>query len=430
MTAFVDLTDGHRRSRWLYPSRLIMVLASATIAWAWLTPLDEVASAAGEVAPQGKVKVIQHLEGGIIRELFVTEGDTVNAGAELMRLELGEENRRNPAELQAELDGLMLARAPWHAEINARSLFFDPSLRQRRPNDIQREIQSFEARKAEINSARTVIRKQIQQRQLAIETLETRQSALRNDLALAQQNLAMADQAVAQGMGTRSEQLMLQRDVENLKGGIRTLSAEKRQARGDLDEARARLDEVRKRYANEATERLGEIDRQIAQIREAVGSVTAQVKRTTIRTPIDGVVKKMRYNTIGGVVRPGEAVMEIVPVREELVIEARLDPNDRGYVTVGQIAKIKINTYDFTRYGTLDGVVTLIGADTDKDDDGAPYFRVVVQTAQQYLGSTSNPLWISPGMETSIDIHTGTRTVFQYFIQPLLKLRHDAFRER
>ncbi len=303
-------------------------------------------------------------------------------------------------------------------------------MKQRRPDDVTREIQSYEARQAEINSARSVIKKQINQRRLAIETLETKRSALANDLSLAEQNLAIANQAVAQGMGTLSDQLMLQRDVENLRGGIRTIKAEIRQARADLEEAQARLDEVRKRYTNEATERLGEIDRDIARIREAVGSATAQVKRTTIRTPIDGVVKKMRYNTLGGVVLPGEAIMEIVPVRDELVIEARLSPSDRGYVTTGQSAKIKISTYDFTRYGTLDGIVTLIGAGTDKDDDGEPYFRVVVQAAQQHLGSSSNPLWISPGMEASVDIHTGTRTVFQYFIQPLLKLRHDAFRER
>jgi len=429
MSAFGSLSDNFHRSRWLYPSRIIMLLVAGLVTWAWLTPLDEVTSASGEVAPQGKVKVIQHLEGGIIRELFVSEGDTVNAGAELMRLELGEE-RRNPLELQAELDGLLLARAPWHAEINNLPLSFDSALKQRRPDDIIRETQSFQARQAEIDSARVVVKKQIHQRKLAIETLETRRNALNNDLALAVQNLAMADQAVSQGMGTKSEQLTLQRDVESLRGGIRTLEAQTREARGDLEEVQARLDEVRKRYANEATERLGEIDRQIARIQEAVGSATAQVKRTTIRTPIDGVVKKMRYNTIGGVVRPGEAIMEIVPVRDELVIEARLNPSDRGYVTTGQPAKIKITTYDFTRYGTLDGVVTLIGADTDKDDNGTPYFRVVVQAAQQYLGTGTNPLWISPGMEASVDIHTGTRTVFQYFIQPLLKLRHDAFRER
>ncbi len=429
MSALAALAGRYRRSHWLYPSRIIMLLIAAVISWAWMTPLDEVANATGEVAPQGKVKVVQHLEGGIIRELFVAEGDAVTSGAPLMRLELGME-RHNPEELQAELDGFLLARVPWHAEINASALSFDPGASARRPSDVQREIQSFDARQAEIASALTVVKKQIRQRALAIDTLKTRRQALENDLYLADQNLALAEQAMAQGMGTKTEQLALQRDVEQLRGGIATLQAETRQARAEHEEAGARLDEVRKRYANEATERLGDIERQISRIRETLSSTDAQVQRTTIRAPIDGVVKKMRYNTLGGVVRPGEAIMEIVPVREELVIEAKLDPQDRGYVTLGQPAKIKILTYDFTRYGTLDGHVTLIGADADKDDEGTAYFRVVVQAERQYLGSSSNPLWISPGMGAEVDIHTGERTVFQYFIQPLLKLRHDAFRER
>ncbi len=429
MSAFSKLAKNYTRSRWLYPSRIIMLLTAGLIGWSWVTPLDEVANATGEVAPQGKVKVIQHLEGGIIRELFVREGNNVLAGDELMRLELGVD-RRNPAELQAELDNLLLSRTPWEAEIRGVALSFDPALAERRPDGVAREVASFNARQAEIDSALTVAKKQITQRRLAIATLETRRDATRNDLVLAQENLEIANQAVLQGMGTRSELLVLQRDVEQLKGAILTTSAEIRQAQADLDESRARLTEIQKRYTNAATERLGEIDRQIAGLHEAFGSAEAQVLRTTIRAPIDGIVKKMRYNTLGGVVRPGEAIMEIVPVREELVIEAKLDPQDRGYVEVGHPAKIKISTYDFTRYGTLEGTVTLIGADADKDDDGVPYFRVVVQTAQQYLGTASNPLRISPGMGAEVDIHTGTRTVFQYFIKPLLKLRHDAFRER
>jgi membrane fusion protein, adhesin transport system len=429
MSAFGKLTKRYQRSKWLYPSRVVMIAIAGLITWSWMTPLDEVASADGEVAPQGKIKVIQHLEGGIIRDLMVREGDQVLSGDELMRLELGVD-RRNPAELQAELDNLLLSRTPWQAEIKGVALTFDSELAARRPDGVAREVTSFKARQGEIQSALAVARKQITQRKLAIQTLQTKRNATQNDLALAEENLWIATQAVNQGMGTRSELLILQRDVESLKGTTLTTDAEIRQAQADLDEARARVTEIQKRYTNAATERLGDIDRQIAGLREAFGSAEAQTLRTTIRAPIDGIVKKMRYNTLGGVVRPGEAIMEIVPVREELVIEARLDPQDRGYVAVGQPAKIKISTYDFTRYGTLEGIVTLIGADADKDDDGAPYFRVVVQTAQQYLGTSTNPLRISPGMGAEVDIHTGTRTVFQYFIKPLLKLRHDAFRER
>lgn len=429
MSALDAVIGERRRSLWLYPSRLVVLLMAALAVWAWFTPLDEVAVAKGAVAPEGKIKVVQHLEGGIIRELMVAEGDTVTAGAPLLRLELDAE-RSNPEELRAELDGLLLARAPWAAEIDGTAPDFDTGAAGRRPEDAARARQTFEARQAEIESALDVANKRIRQRGLAIETLITRQRAKQNDLALARENLAIASQAAISGLATRTEELELQREVEQLVGDIDTLTAEIRQARADRDEARARLTEARSRYAAEATERLGEIDRQIAQIRETLASAQEQTLRTTIRAPIDGVVKKMRYHTIGGVVRPGEAIMEIVPARDDLVIEAQLHPRDRGYVAVGQRATIKITTYDFTRYGTLDGRLTLIGADADETEEGDPYFRLVVEADRPYLGSADNPLRISSGMEAEVDIHTGTRTVLEYFLRPLLRLRHDAFRER
>lgn len=429
MSAFDSVLKKKSRSLWLYPSRLIVVLLIALGVWAWFTPLDEVAVATGNVAPQGKVRVIQHLEGGIIRELMVAEGDIVRAGDALLRLELDAE-RSNPEELLARLDGLMLARAPWAAEIDGTSPAVDEGAASRRPADASRAIQTFDARQAEIRSAIDVANKRVRQRGLAIETLETRRRAVTNDLRLAEENLAIAAQAANSGLATRTEELELRREVEQLLGEIDTLAAEIRQARADREEAAARLVEIRSRFTAQATERLGEIDRDIAEIRETLSNAQEQTLRTTIRTPIEGIVKKMRYHTIGGVVRPGEAIMEIVPARDDLVIEAELNPRDRGYVSVGQPATVKITTYDFTRYGTLDGQLTLIGADTEDNEDGLPYFRIVVQSDKPYLGSASNPLRISPGMEAEVNIHTGTRTVLEYFLRPLLRLRHDAFRER
>lgn len=360
---------------------------------------------------------------------MVAEGDSVRAGDALLRLELDAE-RSNPEELLARLDGLMLARAPWAAEIDGTNPAIDEGTASRRPADARRVIQTYEARQTEIKSAIDVANKRVRQRGLAIETIETRRRAVLNDLALAEENLAIATQAANSGLATRTEELELRREVEQLLGEIDTLAAEVRQARADCEEASARLTEIRNRYAAEATERLGEIDRDIASIRETLSSAQEQTLRTSIRTPIDGIVKKMRYHTIGGVVRPGEAIMEIVPARDDLVIEARLHPRDRGYVSLGQEATVKITTYDFTRYGTLDGHLTLIGADAEDNEDGEPYFRLVVQSDKPYLGSAANPLRISPGMEAEVNIHTGTRTVLEYFLRPLLRLRHDAFRER
>ncbi|MBL4720707.1 MAG: HlyD family type I secretion periplasmic adaptor subunit, partial [Alphaproteobacteria bacterium] len=201
-------------------------------------------------------------------------------------------------------------------------------------------------------------------------------------------------------------------------------------ARAALADAVARQDEERERFITRSVEQLNTVELQYARVRELLNQASDQELRTEIRSPINGVVKNMRHNTIGGVVRPGEPLMEIVPADGKLVIEAQLNPVDRGYVQKGQRAIVKISTYDFVRYGGLEGVVSRIGADTNVTPAGDSYYEVIVETEKSYLGEQKGVLPISPGMQATVDIHTGTRSVLNYLIKPVLKLRHEAFRER
>ena len=169
---------------------------------------------------------------------------------------------------------------------------------------------------------------------------------------------------------------------------------------------------------------------QIAQANETLIKATDQVFRAEIRSPIDGIVKSLRYHTIGGVVSPGEAIMEIVPTGDNLVIAAKLNPADIGYVRAGQPAVVKINTYDFVRYGGLDGEIIYLSADSHTDNEGATYFQVVALTTKTYLGDQPDDLPITPGMQAQVDIHTGSKSVMHYLLKPVLKLKSDAFRER
>ena len=166
-------------------------------------------------------------------------------------------------------------------------------------------------------------------------------------------------------------------------------------------------------------------------MQELLAQATDQGVRAEIKSPIDGVVKKLRTNTIGGVVTPGEAIMEIVPSGEKLVVEARLNPTDRGYVDAGQPAIVKISTYDFVRYGGLQGTVTQVAPDASTDaKSGSPYFEVIVETDKSWLGAEPGSLPITAGMQATVDIRTGSRTVIDYLLKPVLKLRDEAFRER
>ena len=175
---------------------------------------------------------------------------------------------------------------------------------------------------------------------------------------------------------------------------------------------------------------MGKTEQEIARIREVLKRATEQGSRAEIKSPVAGVVKNLRFNTIGGVIKPGEPILEIVPTGENLVVQSRLNPTDRGYVSEGQKATVKISTYDFARYGGLNGTVIQVAPDTSMDENGQPYFRVVVQTNKNYLGREEGSLPIVPGMQATVDIHTGKKSVIDYLIRPVLKLKHEAFRER
>jgi len=184
------------------------------------------------------------------------------------------------------------------------------------------------------------------------------------------------------------------------------------------------------KFRRDAQEQLGKAEQEVARNRELMTQATDQARRTELQSPIDGQVKNLRFNTVGGVLKPGETVMEVVPANEKLIVEARLNPRDRGYVRSGQAATVKISTYDYVRYGGLEGQVTQIAADADLDERREPYFRVFAETDKAYLGDEPGVWPITPGMQATVDIKTGERTVLDFLLRPVMKLRHEAFRER
>ena len=405
-----------------------MIVIITALVWAFLARLDEVTIVEGEIVPRGQVRVIQNLEGGIIQEIYVTEGSVVNAGDSLLQIALRVSDV-NREELQI-LDGLVLKRARLRAEAGGAAFRPPADEAARRPGVARVERQTFEARKSELASSISVLRSQIRQRELEIKEFEARRRSLTTELALASENLAISAELLAAELTPKVEHLEIERDVESLKGQIDAVEAAIPRAESSLVEARERERELTLKYRREASEDMGKTEVAISRTRELLSEATEQARRTDITTPIDGIVKKMRYNTIGGVIQGGEPILEIVPSGEDLVVEARLNPVDRGYVTEGQTAVIKISTYQFVRYGGIDGEVILIAPDATVDESGETYFRVLVLPDRPYLGDGPGDLPITPGMQATIDIHTGQNSVIDYLINPVLKLRNEAFRER
>ncbi len=407
----------------------IMIALGAGLIWANFATLDEVAIATAEIVPAGRIKVVQHLEGGIIQEIYVAEGDTVREGQSLMLLDLASSGT-NREELQVRMDSEQLVKARLESEAEGKELVFPEDVAQRRPAIVAAQRQAFEARRRELASTMQVMREQVKQRELEVEELNARARAVESNYKLASERLKMSKSLLAEGLTAKMEHLQLEAEVENLDGEMRSLRPALPKAQAAVEEAKQRLEETESRFRREAQDQLSKTEESLARVAELLNDANEQGIRAEIKSSIDGVVKNMRYNAVGNVVKPGEPIMELVPTGDQLVVEAKLNPIDRGYVTEGQAATVKVSTYDFTRYGGLAGRVIRVAPDSSTDEDGAPYFRVVVQTDKNYLGKVEGDLPITPGMQATVDIHTGEKSVMDYLVKPVLKLQHEAFRER
>lgn len=429
MTRLDALLANHPLPTWRRVAWPLVVLLLALTGWAAFAELDEVSVAPGEVIPQGRVKVVQHLEGGMIEAIHVREGDKVAAGDALVRLNLGSLGV-NRNELQARLDGEALRRARLKAEVETRELALPAEPAERHPALAEAESAAFEARRKELESALTVLRFQLEQRELQVEELEARLRAVSKNLELARERLRLSLGLLSKGLTARMEHLQLAAEVEELEGEKQSLVPAVPRARAAVAEVTHKIADAEIRFRRQVQDDLITTENSLARLQELWAEATEQGDRADIRSPIDGIVQNMRTNTIGGVVAPGAPIMEIVPTGDQLVVEARLSPTDRGYVREGQPATVKVSAYDFVRYGGLDGTVVHVAPDASSTGDGLSYFRVVVETVRPYLGDQEGRLPITPGMQATVDIHTGAKTVLRYLITPVLKLRSEAFRER
>ncbi|MCB2107197.1 MAG: HlyD family type I secretion periplasmic adaptor subunit [Rhodobacteraceae bacterium] len=424
------LIADHETPQWQTIARIIMAVLGAFLLWSMFARLEEVSIAPGEVVPQGRIKTIQHLEGGIIEEIYIREGDTVREGAPLVQLDLAGATQANLMELKVRLDGLLLTKARLEAEAEQTDLAFPPALAQRQSTLVAAEKAAYAARKSEFQRSLAVLEEQVRQREQDIREIKVRLKSAENNLALANERLTMSEDLLSQGLTSRMEHTGLQSQAETLQGDVAGLKESVPRAEAALTEAKARVSELDAKFRREARESLKETELNLARTQELLASATDQETRTTIKSPIDGVVKNMRYFTIGGVVRPGEPILDIVPSDDTLVTEARLNPMDRAFVRVGQKANVKVDAYDFARYGGLSGEVISVAPDTTVPENAPPYLKVMIKTDNAYLGEESEGLMIAPGMGATVDIHTGSKTVMQYLLKPVLKLKTEAFRER
>jgi adhesin transport system membrane fusion protein len=341
------------------------------------------------VIPSSSIQTIQNLEGGIVAEIFVGEGTRVEKGEVLLRIDdtlSASSYRENLAKSQA----LQAALARLSAEANGENeIHFPETLRKERPDLILRETALFEKREKEINE----------------------QSAIMNrSLRLASDELTMTIPLVQKGIVSKVEQLRLEREVNELEGKMKELVGGTQQ---------------------EAMEKLNEAKGQWEELEEVLQGREDRVRRTMVRSPVAGIVNELYMNTIGGVVQPGEPIVDIVPNNETLLVEAKIRPSDIAFLSPGQEATLKFSAYDFAIYGGLKGTVEHISADTIEDEiDQQHYYMIKVRNAEGKLMKDGEELAVIPGMTVEVDVLTGRRTVLQYLLKPFHRMRFNALRER
>lgn len=423
-----SLRRDTRVSGWNVLAITSIGLICAFFAWASIARFDQFSVAEGEVVPSDKVKVIQHLEGGSIAGIFVIDGQQVTAGTELVAVELGL-NSANREELQARLDSLALMRARLMAETNGTELALPADIAKRRPDLATAEESSYRARQTELANLVESSQQRVRQQELAVSELQATYNATATDLGLANKNLEMSADLLRDGLTSKMEHLAREREAKLLEGKISALGSSIPKAKAALEEAQHNLSDESLKFKRAALEELGRVEQDISATNEQFTQADTQASRKIIRAPVDGIVKNMRYHTIGGVIGPGDPIMEIVPVNDSVVVEARLRPEDSGIVEIGQPVRIKISAYDFTRFGTLAGTLTYIGADSVADQEGNTYFQVMVTPDKGYLGDEPGEYPIRPGMTAVVDIRTGSRTVLEFLLKPVMRLRYDSLRE-
>jgi adhesin transport system membrane fusion protein len=402
----------------------------AAYIWADNAILDEVTRGDGKVIPSSQVQVIQNLEGGILKELLVREGEVVEKGQILLRIDdTGFAARFG--EIESNYMNLMGRVTRLRAEANGTALEFPPELLAEAPEISVREQNLFNARQAELQSQISILRQQAQQRKQEIAEINGRLAQLRSSIALVNEELAITEPLAVKGIVPKVQLLQLKRQVNDLKGQISASTLALPRAKGAVKEANQRIEEKILNFRSLASQELSVARGEFEGVRQTILAAKDRVTRTDVRSPLKGEVKELKIQTVGGVVRPGQDIVEIVPIEDNLLVEARIRPSDIAFLRPGQKATVKITAYDFSIYGGLPADLERISPDTIVDEkSGETFYKIIVRTKENSLKRGEEIYPIKPGMVATVDTLTGHKSVLDYILKPILKTKNTALRER
>ncbi len=419
------------------PRKAVLILLATTalffvllFAWMSFAALDISVNAQGAVIPSSRVQQIQSMEGGILQALPAREGMQVKKGDVLATVQNLQFNAEQ-GEAQQGLWGAQAALVRLDAEARNATPAFPAELEKNAPDLVREQRTLWQTRRQERETSLETLARQLAQRQQELAEARARHQAIGESIGPAREALAIEEKLAAANAGARADLLAAQQRYTSQKGELETTRIAIGRIQAAVAEAQARLSETRARFLTETSKERSEAELRAAQLAEQLTGRNDKVARRELRAPMDGVVNRLLITTVGGVVKAGETIMEVVPAEDRLLINARVKPSDIAFLKPGQEARIRISAYDSSIFGTLPGKVLRVGADAIADPERKEsFFEVLIESRQNYLGDASEHLGISPGMAADASIQTGKRTMMEYMLKPIVKTLDKSLRER
>jgi adhesin transport system membrane fusion protein len=439
--SLTELPSIHRLTIWSLAALFVCFFV-----WAYFAELDRVTRGEGKVIPSTQMQIIQSLDGGVLQELYVKEGMSVKKGQLLARIDdtrfrsdMAQQNKEVDAlradiiRLQTELTSILVTDVPnWKLQINIskQRLKFPDDLNRNSPKLVLYQQEEYLGRLNNLENKVAIQGHQIIQRQQEINDQNSKIETLKVSLELLERELTLTRPLAEKNIVPEVDLLRLKRTFNDAEGKLKSLRTIKSKQQSAFEEAVLKRREEVLNFRADAREQLNEFQSKYSRITEAQVGVQDKVKKALIRSPVVGKINTVHINTLGGVVKPGQALLEIVPTEDKLLIEAKILPKDIGFIHIGLPALVKITAYDFTRYGGLTGIVEHISADTTQDEEGNIFYIIRIKTKNSKIHSKDKKdMPIIPGMLTSVDVIMSKRSVLEYILNPILRAKDMALRE-
>lgn len=396
------------------------------VIWAYFAKVDEVTRGEGRVIPSKQVQIIQSLDGGIVSEILVAEGQSVVVGTPLIRID---ETRAVSSLRENQTQYLALLAKQSRLRALAEGVPFSPpkEVQKEAPQTYEQEYALYLSSKEELQSTISIARDQMVQREKELVEVQFRKEVAEKNYESANKELQANKPLLASGAVSEIDILKLERESTKARGDIDQARAQISRIQSSIAEARRKVTEIDQTFKSKVRTELNEVTARLNSITEVNVGLTDKVKQATLKSPVNGKISRLFYNTIGGVIQPGKEVLEVVPTDEALVLETKIQIKDIAFIRPQQPAIVKLTAYDYSIYGALDAVVEGISANSIVDEKGNAYYVVKVKTLKSSLGKG---LPIIPGMVAQVDIMTGKKTVLSYLLKPVLKAKSYAFSER